>query len=267
MKGKTISVLIILGVIIASKVSFALEDLKSKSLKDLSLKELQAIEKTLKTEAEQLREEIKSIKESLKYRSEIQERKKEKSETLTPGTPEHDAPIMKSQIERLQRKIETLKERETLILARIQLVDNEKRIKKQTEFLKKKQLPCLSINLGVIGKEKENAGTNTDYSYSGAVGLNMRIPINWWAIGPFIEVSENFHAGLEVFIPVVEPNLTEDLVAGLWVTGGLTHSDKGTSIFIGLDIEDLKPIKWRIFGKGWSKSSVLTLQAGFGVCF
>jgi len=248
-------------------ISFAGQGTETRTLTlgEMSLEQLQAQEDKLRREAEQARWEIDSILQIINREKEIEERKKEKGDVIDPYSAEHQVELMKPEVERLQRQLDALLEKERLIGQRLSLTQQAQEARLRIiELQRQPKFRHCWIGFGMLADGKSGTGTDsTPSEFFAEIGARIPAGKKYGAVGPFVGITHNqAYVGIEGFIPVVPPKQGDP--GGSWAKVGVAYRKKVSALF-GLSLGDER---WQLTFRYWAGVDVeLPLQFGVAYLF
>jgi len=235
------------------------------TLDEMSLEQLQAQEERFRREAEQARWEIDSILQIINREKEIEERKKEKKDVIDSYSAEHQVELMKPEVERLQRQLDALLEKERLIGQRLSLTQQAQEARLRIiELQRQPKFRHYWLGFGMLADGKSGTGTDsTPSEFFAEIGARIPAGKKYTAIGPFVGAYHGqCYAGIEGFIPVVPPKQGDS--GGSWVKIGVAYGKRVSALF-GLNIGDER---WQLTFRYWAGTDVeLPLQFGVAYLF
>ncbi|MBU2579060.1 hypothetical protein KKA09_03005 [Patescibacteria group bacterium] len=239
--------------------------IKTLTLGEMSLEQLKIQKYQLEREAERAGWEIDSILRIINREKEIEVRKNEKGSVLDPYSPEHQVQEMRPEVERLQRQLNALLEKERLIGEKLRLVQQAQEARQRIiELQRSPKFPLGWVGVGMLADGKSGTGTDsTPSQFFAEIGMRLPAGKKYGAIGPFVGITHNqAYAGIEGFIPVVPPKQGDP--GGSWAKIGVAYGKKVSALF-GLNIGGER---WQLTFRYWAGVDVeLPLQFGVAYLF
>lgn len=235
-------------------------------LGEMSLEQLKIQKYQLERDAERAGWEIDSILRIINREKEIEVRKNEKGDVIDSYSPEHQVELMKPEVERLERGLDALLEKERLLQQKLRLIQQAQEAKLRIiELQRSPKFPLGWVGVGMLADGKSGSDTDkTPSQFFAEVGMRLPAGKKYGAVGPFVGITHNqAYAGIEGFIPVVPPKQGDP--GGSWIIVGTGYNGKFIPLIVGLR---LGTEQWQGYFRYWAGVDVeLPLQFGVALLF